>query len=143
MENRIVKEYTKGELQIVWEPKKCIHAAICVETLPRVYQPKEKLWINPESASIEELKNQIDQCPSGALSYYMKNEKQPINTKQMEKLKAIVKPNGPVIIQGEFTITHADGRVEEIEKMAAICRCGASKNKPFCDGAHAKVEFKG
>lgn len=61
----------------------------------------------------------------------------------MEKIKAVVKPNGPVIIQGDFTITHADGRVEEIEKMAAICRCGASKNKPFCDGTHVKIGFKG
>jgi len=76
MENRIIKEYSKGTLQIVWEPKKCIHAAICVKTLPKVYQPNQKPWIDPESASIEELKNQIDLCPSGALSYYMKNENQ-------------------------------------------------------------------
>lgn len=143
MDNRIIKEYSKGELQIVWEAKKCIHAAVCVETLPEVYLPEQKPWINPGLASIEELKNQIDLCPSGALSYYMKNENHTKNIKQMENIKAIVKPNGPMIIQGDFTITHADGRVEEIEKMAAICRCGASEKKPFCDGAHARVGFKG
>ena len=143
MENRIIKEYQKGDLQIVWEPKKCIHAAICVERLPKVYQPNQKPWIDPEAASIEELKNQIDLCPSGALSYYIKNENHTEKIKQMEKINAVVKPNGPMIIQGDFTITHADGRVEEIEKMAAICRCGASGKKPFCDGAHARVGFKG
>ena len=116
MKKRTTKEYSRGELQIVWEPSKCIHAAICVKMLPKVYQPQSKPWINPESASIKELKLQIDQCPSGALSYYLKDDNQP-KTNQMEKIKAVVKPNGPMIIQGSFSLTHSDGRVEEIEKM--------------------------
>ena len=69
----IVKKYTKDELTILWEPKKCIHAAICVKELPKVYDPKAKPWIKPENASVAELKAQIDKCPSGALSYE-KNE---------------------------------------------------------------------
>jgi len=61
----------------------------------------------------------------------------------MEKVKATIKLNGPMIIQGPITLTYSDGKVEEIEKMAAICRCGASSKKPFCDGAHASSGFKG
>lgn len=64
-----IKAYQKGEFTIVWQPKKCIHSGICVKTLPQVYHPKEKPWIKPEYASVEELKAQIDACPSGALSY--------------------------------------------------------------------------
>ena len=71
MANDIKKEYTNGELTIVWKPGKCIHSGICVKTLPEVYKPKEKPWIQPEGATTEELKAQIDQCPSRALSYYM------------------------------------------------------------------------
>lgn len=65
----IIKEYQKDDLTIVWQPQKCIHAGICVKTLPAVYNPKAKRWISAENASKEELKNQISTCPSGALSY--------------------------------------------------------------------------
>lgn len=65
----IKKQYKKDGLTINWEPGKCIHAGVCVKTLPQVYNPKEKPWIKQENASNEELKAQIDKCPSKALSY--------------------------------------------------------------------------
>jgi len=64
-----IHEYAAGEITVIWQPKKCIHAAVCVKTLPKVYNPKERPWLKPENATAEELKNQIDLCPSGALSY--------------------------------------------------------------------------
>lgn len=63
------KEYTNGEITIIWQPKICQHAAVCVKTLPKVYNPKANPWIAIENASTEQLKNQISQCPSGALSF--------------------------------------------------------------------------
>ena len=65
------KEYTNGDITVVWKPSKCIHACVCVKTLPNVYHPKEKPWIKPEMATTEQLKSQIMKCPSGALSFYM------------------------------------------------------------------------
>ena len=65
----ITKEYKNGNLTVVWKPKMCIHAGVCVKTLPKVYNPKATPWIVCENASIEALKNQIDACPSGALTY--------------------------------------------------------------------------
>jgi len=62
-------EYNAGEITIIWKPKVCIHAAVCVKMLPKVYNPKERPWLKPENATAEELKNQINHCPSGALSY--------------------------------------------------------------------------
>ena len=67
-----MKEYVKDDLVIMWKPEKCIHAGICVKTLPNVYNPKEKPWIKPENATVEELEQQIDLCPSKALSYRKK-----------------------------------------------------------------------
>lgn len=63
------KEYKKENLTVIWKPGKCIHAGVCVKTLPEVYNPKATPWISCENASIEALKNQIDTCPSGALTY--------------------------------------------------------------------------
>ena len=141
MEKEITKKYLKDELTILWKPKKCIHAAVCVQMLPDVYNPNERPWLKQENASIAELKRQINECPSGALSYVESNENQ--TKKESEMVKATVKENGPMLIKGDIEIVGIDGQTEVKSGMTAICRCGASANKPFCDGAHAKVGFKG
>lgn len=63
-------EYSNGEITIVWQPSLCQHSGICVKTLPSVYKPKGKPWIQIENAGTAELKLQVSKCPSGALSYY-------------------------------------------------------------------------
>ncbi|MFT5640979.1 MAG: putative Fe-S cluster protein YjdI [Cyclobacteriaceae bacterium] len=63
------KEYSNSEITIKWEPKLCQHAGVCVKTLPKVYNPKDTPWIKMEHATTAELKDQIHQCPSGALSF--------------------------------------------------------------------------
>ena len=63
------KEYSNGEITIHWQPKKCQHAGICVRMLPKVYNPKAKPWLTIENATTNELKEQVSQCPSCALSY--------------------------------------------------------------------------
>jgi len=62
-------EYSNGEISIVWKPDLCQHSGICVRTLPAVYHPKERPWINPSNATTAELIDQVIQCPSGALSF--------------------------------------------------------------------------
>lgn len=136
----IVKKYSKDELTILWEPKKCIHAAICVKELPKVYDPKAKPWIKPENASVAELKAQIDKCPSGALSYE-KNETS--NQDKHMKTEVELMKNGPLLVKGTIEVKSHDGTVETKEKMAAFCRCGASSNKPYCDGNHKAAGFEG
>ena len=139
-ENRIIKKYKNEDLTILWEPKKCIHAAICVQTLPKVYDPNVKPWIKAENAGIKELKDQIDLCPSGALTYEMKNEEKKTNTMET---KVDVMENGPLLVQGTIHIKNINGEVEIKNKTTAFCRCGASENKPYCDGVHKKIDFKG
>ena len=137
-ENRIIKKYSNNEFTIDWEPKKCIHAAICVKELPQVYDPNAKPWIKPTNATIEELKTQIDKCPSGALSY----EKIKINSQNMKTEVELMK-NGPLLVKGTVEIKLVDGSVVSKEKMTAFCRCGASQNKPYCDGKHKEIGFVG
>jgi uncharacterized Fe-S cluster protein YjdI len=62
------KEYSNGEITIVWQPKLCIHSGVCVKTLPKVYNPQIRPWIKPENTTTEELIDQVAKCPSGALS---------------------------------------------------------------------------
>ena len=68
------KEYSNGEVTIVWEAKKCIHSTNCWRGLPDVFKPKEKPWINPNNVSNESIINQVNKCPSGALTTYINNK---------------------------------------------------------------------
>lgn len=140
-EREIIKKYGNGDLTVIWKPKICIHAGECVKRLPNVYDPNVKPWIKAENASIEELKDQINACPSGALTFEIKGKSQ----KDVEVLKTQieVKENGPLLVYGVIDVTLSNGSIEEKSKTTAFCRCGASLNKPFCDGSHIKDGFKG
>ncbi len=135
------KEYSNGEATIVWEAEKCIHSAICVKGLPDVFQPKERPWIKIDAASTEALVNQVKQCPSGALSFYMNDAKD--NTSHSLETKVEVMENGPLLVYGTLNVTHKDGTSETKNRTTAFCRCGASNNKPYCDGAHVDRGFVG
>jgi uncharacterized Fe-S cluster protein YjdI len=137
MEN-IVKKYSNGEVAIIWEPKKCIHSGICVKGLPDVFKPKDKPWIEIDKASTQKLINQVKQCPSGALGFEMVNE----DVKESLETKIEALPNGPLLVYGTLKITDSKGNEHIKNKTTAFCRCGSSKNKPFCDGAHVVIDFK-
>ncbi|NND15884.1 MAG: hypothetical protein HKN89_06125 [Eudoraea sp.] len=142
-EKEKIREYPNGDLTVVWKPAKCIHAGICVKTLPQVYDPEAKPWIKAANASIDELKAQIEQCPSGALTYKMAGD----SAAKIEGVSDVTAveliKNGPMMVKGSVSIAYPDGTNVERKKATAFCRCGASANKPFCDGAHKQVGFEG
>ncbi|MGI9530536.1 N-acetyltransferase [Lutimonas sp.] len=109
------KEYSNGELTIVWQPKKCIHAGVCVKTLPEVYDPKETPWIQQGNAKTEELVRQIDDCPSKALSYFFNaSESSGIFSDNREKKRYELKYKGHIafidyiLAKGNIYLTHTD-----------------------------------
>jgi len=148
------KHYTNGELTVVWNADLCHHAAECVNGLPDVFKPKERPWIQAEECATDALKATIDKCPSGALSYFMNEEgaekQEPTPTPTLTDsapvpniCRAQVIENGPLIVHANVTIEKSDGTTEVKENRASFCRCGASANKPYCDGGHKKIGFKG
>ena len=68
----IVKKYFHNELTVVWQPNVCIHSKKCWKNLIQVFNPQNRPWINLEGANQDRIKKQIDNCPSGALSYQVK-----------------------------------------------------------------------
>lgn len=139
----IVKEYSNREITVIWKPRKCIHSGICVQTLPRVYDPNAKPWITPEHASGKELQAQIDKCPSGALSYKLNDTSSGHEQAPVEATRVEVRPKGPLLVHGTVEVCLADGRIEHKKRSTAFCRCGASANKPYCDGSHNDSAFEG
>ena len=136
MAKETVKEYKDKDLTIVWKPHKCIHSGICTGLLPKVYKPEERPWIKTGKASTNKLKDQLQQCPSGALSYYMHDRddaENPKIKKAFVEIKAL--EDGPLAISGNVEVIDVSGNSEKHTKVA-LCRCGKSGNKPYCDGSH-------
>lgn len=135
------KEYSNGDVTVVWEAKKCIHSGICVKGSPSVFQPDERPWVKIDGASTEEIVHTVKKCPSGALSFYMNNEED--KTSETLETKVEVLENGPLLVYGTLKVTHKDGKEETKNRTTAFCRCGMSQNKPYCDGTHVKEDFRG
>lgn len=68
MPNQNIKEYSNGEVTVLWDASKCIHSANCVKNLPEVFKPKEKPWVQMENSTSENIISIVNKCPSGALS---------------------------------------------------------------------------
>jgi uncharacterized Fe-S cluster protein YjdI len=136
-------KYSKDNVTIVWKPEQCIHSKICWTDLRDVFDPFRKPWVNMDGASLEAIVAQVGKCPSGALSILSSVENKYMDNQSSKEPVAIqIKPNGPILIQTSCAVTKPDGTVEIREGVTALCRCGASANKPYCDGAHKKIEFK-
>ena len=117
----------------------CAHAGRCTDGLDSVFHLNKEPWIHPDSAAVEEIISTIAKCPSGALSYSI-NEVEHLDREGEPTI--FVAPNGPYVVSGSPDLvdtTRAEGASKEHFTM---CRCGGSKNKPFCDGTHWHIKFK-
>ncbi|NII23925.1 hypothetical protein HB364_02455 [Pseudoflavitalea sp. X16] len=139
------KEYTNNEVTVVWKPELCIHSKVCWKGLKEVFDPTKRPWVNIQGAATEKIIQQVRHCPSGALSYYL-NETGAAQDPVAEAgsiIKVEVSPKGPYLINTQCIIKYPDGREEIKNGKIALCRCGSSNNKPFCDGRHKEINFEG
>jgi uncharacterized Fe-S cluster protein YjdI len=140
-----LKSYTSGEITVHWQPDKCIHSTLCWKRatgLPEVFNPAKRPWIKPEAASKQDIIQVVDRCPSGALSYTLNNvQASPQDAPPGCVVESL--PNGPLLIHGDVQVKDANGIITQKSKVTAFCRCGASANKPYCDGSHVAIQFNG
>ncbi|WP_224483575.1 (4Fe-4S)-binding protein [Robertkochia aurantiaca] len=142
------KEYSNGEVTVIWKPDLCIHSEVCVKGLSEVFKPDKKPWIQTEAAPSKAIVDQVKKCPSGALDYYWndkekKKELMDQNEKEASGIKVEIIENGPLMVYGQLNVEHFNGSSEVKKKATAFCRCGYSENKPYCDGSHTGENFQG
>ena len=130
-----VETVAGAKLALSFETKRCIHARFCVTGAPNVFLANvQGPWIHPDAMEVERVVEVAHACPSGAITYHRLDgvhdeTAPPVNL-------AAIREAGPYAFRGELQI---DG--EPVGFRATLCRCGASKNKPYCDGSHHDVEF--
>jgi len=134
-----MKEYSNDEITVRWDKKKCIHSGECVKCLPGVFDPDWSPWVKMDAASTEEITNAIDKCPSGALSYVKKTKAEKSEPKSEPAATIRAMKDGPLTVQGRCLLIDEDGSILAEEGPFALCRCGKSEKKPYCDGSHKKA----
>ncbi len=131
--------YEGKDITIHWNPSVCSHASFCWRELPSVFRLGKRPWIVPDAASREEIMEVIGRCPSGALSYSVGGVEKADPDREP---RITVMRNGPYCLTGGIEVAEekrADGVSRE---HCSCCRCGASGNKPFCDGSHILIGFE-
>jgi CDGSH-type Zn-finger protein/uncharacterized Fe-S cluster protein YjdI len=137
------KNYVGKGITIHDNRKICSHAAECVNNLPSVFKLNARPWINPDAAETkEEIINTIRKCPSGALSYSIDGMEYQDQNDRMPMIT--VSKGGPYLITGGIELIGDNTQWAEgaSKEHYVLCRCGASNNKPFCDGMHRLIHFK-
>lgn len=131
-----IQELRGKRIVVRFDARRCIHSRNCVSGLPDVFVPgAQSEWIKPDAASAEAVAAVVRECPSGALTY------ERLDACEQEQPPAVnvarVRENGPIVLQA---LAEIEGHGKATR--AAVCRCGASKRKPFCDGSHVQAGFK-
>ncbi len=111
----------------------CAHAGRCTDGLPAVFRLRQEPFIDATAASKDEITAQISQCPSGALSYSVDGVE---HRDRDGDPQVFVAPHGPYAISGGAEVMDTEFGEGASKEHFDLCRCGGSKNKPFCDGTH-------
>jgi CDGSH-type Zn-finger protein/ferredoxin len=131
--------YTREDVTVFDNRGICQHAGFCTDALPSVFRTNAEPFVDLAGVDRNAIIETVRRCPSGALSYaidgieYRDQERDPTIT---------VSKDGPYRITGGIELPdepRADGASTE---HYALCRCGGSKNKPFCDGTHWFINFR-
>lgn len=137
------KSYKGDKIEIIWNASRCIHAAECVSRQPAVFDSKRRPWIEPDASDADGIAQAIAHCPTGALNFARLDSgpaEEPASTARIQ-----VRTDGPLYARGNLAIEPVSGDQESAvvsENRAALCRCGASENKPFCDRQHVDAGFQ-
>ncbi len=135
------REYLGSGVKVSFDASLCIHVAECLRLMPETFDLRARPWINLENADIQKVVDTVRACPSGALRHELDDEDSVKIEPESQSPTIRAWRDGPLRIKGEVEIINKDGETVMKADRAALCRCGASRNKPFCDNTHKMIKF--
>jgi uncharacterized Fe-S cluster protein YjdI/CDGSH-type Zn-finger protein len=139
-QSEVARAYRTDQVEVTWDPTLCIHFGACVGGSGTAFNPQRRPWIDPTAEMPERLEEIVLKCPSGALHVNWLDGR-PSNEPSGY---AAVTPqrDGPLYVRGLLEILDRNNRLVRRDTRMALCRCGQSRNKPFCDDSHYTGGFK-
>ncbi len=139
MSEKEVFGYPGKEVDVQWDGRLCIHIGECGNAQGDLFVGGRDPWCIPDTSTKAEVREIVERCPSGALSY---SDKDGVPETAPAENTVTVAYNGPLYARGELAIEGAPEDMPGVRFRAALCRCGQSANKPFCDNTHIEIEFQ-
>ncbi len=143
MKNETI-EYKGSKITIYDNRNICSHRGYCTSELPKVFKETAP-WIDPNGDTVENIIKQCNRCPSGALSYALNNGSRVMGEECIETTIRLSEKHygfhGPYDVKGDIELSGQISRKPESPIKATLCRCGHSKNKPYCSGEHFHIGF--
>lgn len=135
-----IHQYTGEKIDVSYDAGRCIHAAECIKRMHAVFDTDKRPWVQPDAGLADGVAAAVLHCPSGSLHFTRKDGGASEPVPQQNTLTLDI--NGPLYVRGDFTIVNGAGELVVEDTRVALCRCGASANKPFCDNAHRSSGFQ-
>ena len=133
-----VDSYVGEKITILDNRGTCCHAGACTSGAPDVWRLKQEPWIDPDGADADTIVEVIGRCPSGALSHAIGGVE---HVPQGGDTAIRIAKDGPYQVTGSVELQGVEWNAGAPKQQYSLCRCGQSKNKPFCDGAHWSAGF--
>jgi CDGSH-type Zn-finger protein/uncharacterized Fe-S cluster protein YjdI len=133
-------KYPGEDAEVSWQGNLCIHIGECGRAKGDLFVGGRKPWCQPDSVAQDDVTEVILRCPTGALSVELKDGTNPETARPENTVH--VAYNGPLFFRGNLEIDGAPAEVPGLSFRAALCRCGQSNNKPFCDNSHEEAGFR-
>jgi uncharacterized Fe-S cluster protein YjdI/CDGSH-type Zn-finger protein len=134
-----VKEYYGDQITVRFDLARCVHAAVCLRTIPAVFDTKRRPWVLPDAGDSLEIAEVVRRCPSGALHYEFTD---PAAEPERGHVPVTVHTadGEPLWVEGAVVVSN--NGTELPETRACLCRCGSSGNKPFCDASGPCTDWR-
>jgi len=139
-----MQTYEGDHITVTFNPNLCVHSARCLSGLPAVFDVRRRKWIDVSAAPADAIARVIERCPSKALQYTRPGvpASGPGEKAAAPVTVVTLASDGPLMLEGRIRVQTARGEVVRETDRAALCRCGGTRNQPFCDGSHLTVGFK-
>lgn len=138
-DDRKVFKFDGEKVDVAWDGRLCIHVGECTRAKGELFKSGRQPWGQPDLGEPDYVAEVAERCPTGALVYTRKDG---VEEKAADKNTVLVANNGPLYLQGDLQIDGAEEGMPGVRFRAALCRCGDSKNKPFCDNTHENAGFR-
>ena len=134
------RSYETDRIRVHWNSDLCIHSAICLNSLPQVFDVRRRPWVDVTAADADAIARTVERCPSSALTYEWVDGSP--GERSEEATSLVPWPNGPLMVRGRVEVRDAGGELFAQGTRFSLCRCGASQNQPFCDLSHRRIGFR-
>ena len=139
MSEKKIFDYPGATADVHWDGRLCIHIGECGRAKNELFVGGRQPWCQPDLVDPDDVADVVSRCPSGALTYERKDGR-PGESAEPENVVSVMY-NGPLYVRGDLEVAGAASDMSGVRYRAALCRCGQSKNKPFCDNSHEAAGF--